>query len=275
MDDHPSTYESRPRRSLTQWLEFEPLYDWLIALRQNTRSSARQIEPFIKKHRIDMSEFKPVAYRSFAEFFDRDFLPGARPFVTAPNEMAAFAEARYFGWEKIDPQQQFPIKGRSLNTQQVLGSEGRATSFIGGPVILARLSPMDYHHVHYPDDGVTIERTKLGRSLWTVQWRALQHQPDILLRNEREIQILDTEHFGRLAFVEVGAMSVGRIVQVHPLDRPHKRGTEKSVFKFGGSAVIVFGEAGKWRPSDDILQHTRENVETLVRLGDVIAHGHS
>lgn len=27
-------------------------------------------------------------------------------------------------------------------------------------------------------------------SLWTVQWHALQHQPDILLPNEREIQIL-------------------------------------------------------------------------------------
>ncbi len=31
LPDHPSTYESRPRRSLTQWLESEPLYDWLLA----------------------------------------------------------------------------------------------------------------------------------------------------------------------------------------------------------------------------------------------------
>jgi len=41
MDDHPSTYESRPRRSLNQWLESEPLYDWLLAAYQNTRRSAR------------------------------------------------------------------------------------------------------------------------------------------------------------------------------------------------------------------------------------------
>ncbi len=271
MDDHPSTYETRPRRSLTQWLESEPLYDWLVALYQNTLRSARQIEPFIKKHQIDMSEFKPVSYRSFAEFFDREFLPGARPFVTAPNTMAAFAEARYFGWTKIEPGQQFPIKGRSLNAEQVLGSAARAAPFIGGPVILGRLSPVDYHHVHYPDDGTTVENAKLGRSLWTVQWHALQHQPDILLRNERQINILESRHFGRLAFVEVGAMSVGRIAQVHPLDRPFRRGEEKSVFKFGGSAVIVFGEAGRWRPCADILQNTQENIETLVRLGDVIA----
>ena len=85
MDDHPSTYESRPRRSLNQWLESEPLYDWLLAAYQNTRRSARQIEPFIREHNIDMREFKPVIYRSFAEFFDREFRPGVRTFVAAPD----------------------------------------------------------------------------------------------------------------------------------------------------------------------------------------------
>ena len=271
MDDHPSTYESRPRWSFTQWLESDPFYDWLVAAYQNTRRSARQIEPFIKKHNIDIGEFKPVMYRSFAEFFDREFKPGVRPFTAEPGEMSAFAEARYFGWDKIDVEQQFPIKGRSLNAEQVLGSKKRAAPFIGGPVLLGRLSPMDYHHVHYPDDGTSLEKAKLGRSLWTVQWHALQHQPNILLRNERQINILSTHNFGRLAFVEVGAMSVGRIVQVHPLDRPYRRGDEKSVFKFGGSAVIVFGEPGKWRPAADILQNTQENIETLVQLGSVVA----
>jgi phosphatidylserine decarboxylase len=271
MEDHPSTYESKPRRSLTQWLESEPLYDWLLAAYQNTQRSARQIEPFIKKHGIDMGEFKPVIYRCFADFFDREFRPGVRPFVEAPNEMAAFAEARYFGWEKVHPEQQFPIKGISLDAKEILGGAERAAPFAGGPVLLCRLSPMDYHHVHYPDDGSTLETKRLGRSLWTVQWRALLHQPDILLRNERQIHILETRNFGKLAFVEVGAMSVGRIVQVHPLSTPFRRGEEKSVFKFGGSATIVFGETGRWRPADDILQHTPNGMETLVRLGDVVA----
>jgi phosphatidylserine decarboxylase len=270
MEDHPSTYESKPRRSLTQWLESEPLYDWLLAAYQNTRRSARQIAPFIKKHDIDMSEFKPVIYASFADFFDREFRPGVRPFVTSPNEMAAFAEARYFGWERVSPDQQLPVKGRSLNPEQILGSATRAGRFIGGPVLLARLSPMDYHHVHYPDDGTTLETDRIGRSLWTVQWHALQNQPDILLRNERQINILDTRNFGRLALVEVGAMSVGRIVQVHPYTTPFQRGEEKSVFKFGGSAIVVFGEAGRWQPADDILHHTQECIETLVRLGEMV-----
>jgi phosphatidylserine decarboxylase len=271
MKDHPSTYESRPRRSLNQWLESEPLYDWLLAAYQNSARSAKQIEPFIREHNIDMSEFKPVIYRCFADFFDREFKAGARNFVSAPQEMAAFAEARYFGWEKLAPDQEFPVKGHSLNAERILGTVTRAAFFVGGPVLLARLSPMDYHHVHYPDDGTTLDTDWIGRSLWTVNWHALLNQPDILFSNERQIHILETKHFGRLGFVEVGAMSVGRIVQVHPTDTEFHRGEEKSVFKFGGSAIVVFGEAGIWRPTDDILEHTVKGIETLVRLGDTIA----
>jgi hypothetical protein len=173
MDDHPATYESRPHRSLGQWLESHPLYDWLLAAYQNTKRSARQIEPFIRKHHID--------------------------------------------------------------------------------------------------DGETAECYRLGHRLWTVNWHALQNEPRILMRNERLVSLLTTRHFGRVAFVEVGALSVGRIAQVHPTDRPFRRGAEKSVFRFGGSAVVVFGEAGAWRPAGDILEHTEQNIETLVRLGEPIA----
>jgi phosphatidylserine decarboxylase len=34
---------------------------------------------------------------------------------------------------------------------------------------------------------------------------------------------------------------------------------------------VVFGEPGRWRPCEDLLRHTKECVETLVRLGDVVA----
>jgi phosphatidylserine decarboxylase len=269
-DDLKATYESRPRRSIHQWLESRPTYDWLVAAYQNTRRSARQIEPFIRTHRIDMTEFKPVVYRSFAEFFDREFRPGVRTFPAKPSEMGAFAEARYFGWARLEAEQEFPIKGCSLSAERILGKAERARPFIGGPVILARLSPMDYHHVHYPDVGTTLEEDRFGHRLWTVNWHALLNQPDILFRNERHINILQTHNFGRLAFVEVGALSVGRIAQVHPLDAPFQRGEEKSVFKFGGSAILVFGEAGMWLPSEDIVQRTKEGVESFARLGESV-----
>jgi phosphatidylserine decarboxylase len=271
MDDHGPTYESEPRRSMTQWLESQPLYDWFVAAYQNTSWSARHIEPFVRKNNIEMDEFEPITYRSFAEFFDRRFRQGVRTFPSVPGEMGAFAEARYFAWDHVESDQTFPIKGHSLSAARILGKPERALPFAGGPVLLARLSPVDYHHVHYPDDGLTLEHGHLGHRLWTVNWHALQSKDDILFRNERRLNILETRNFGRLAFVEIGALSVGRIVQVHPLDKSFRRGEEKSVFRFGGSAIIVFGEAGAWSPCDDLLAHTQEGIETLARLGEAIA----
>ncbi len=185
--------------------------------------------------------------------------------------MGAFAEARYFGWKQVDANQQFPVKGHSLDARQILGSADMARPFSGGPVLLVRLSPVDYHRMHYPDDGQTLDHRRFGARLWTVNWHALQNKQSILFENERHVSLLATRNFGRLAFVEVGALSVGRIAQIHPTELPFRRGEEKSVFRFGGSAIVVFGEAGKWCPTNDILEHTHENIETLVRLGEPVA----
>ena len=110
MGDHQATYESEPQRSVRQWVKSHPLFDWLYAAYENTRWSAREIEPFIRKYHIDMSEFEPIEYRSFAEFFDRRFRPGVRKFPSAAGEMGAFAEARYFAWDKLDPNSSFRSK---------------------------------------------------------------------------------------------------------------------------------------------------------------------
>jgi len=269
--DTRATYETHPRRSLVQWLESHPLFDWLLAAYYDTRVSVRSIEPFIRAHKLDMSEFEPVIYRSYSDFFERRFKIGARSFPRELAAMGAFAEARYFGWDKVEPEQQFPIKGHSLSVRQILDDEAKAQAFLGGPVILARLAPSDYHHAHYFDDGETVDCWWKGGRLWTVNWRALLNMPEILFVNERQINILQTRNFGRVAFVEVGALSVGRILQVQRWDAPFHRGDEKSVFRFGGSAILLFGEPGRWHPAEDILEHTRNGVETHVRLGDQIA----
>jgi phosphatidylserine decarboxylase len=218
-----------------------------------------------------MNEFEPVSYRSYADFFERRFRRGARRFPDEPAAMGAFAEARYLAWDRVDATQEFPVKGQSLDATKLLGNASDAWDITGGPFILARLSPMDYHHVHYFDHGRTVDHRRLGGRLWTVNWHALLNKPEILAENERQVNILETEHFGRIGFVEIGALSVGRIMQVHPLDKPFQRGEEKSVFRFGGSAIAVFGQAGRWRPSADVLENTAKGTETMLRLGEEVA----
>src|SRR5947207_12160039 len=84
MDDSKATYESEPTLSLRQWVRSQPLYDWLDAAYQRTGWSARKIEPFVRKYRINMGDYEQVGYRSFDEFFIRRFRSGARAFPSDP-----------------------------------------------------------------------------------------------------------------------------------------------------------------------------------------------
>ena len=77
-----------------------------------------------------------------------------------------------------------------------------------------------------------------------------------------------------MAYMEVGAMMVGKIVQSHNLSESFNRGDEKGYFLFGGSTVIIMGEAGKWTPSEDMLLCTRKNKELYLRLGSKIGNLH-
>ena len=92
---------------------------------------------------------------------------------------------------------------------------------------------------------------------------------DIFIKNERQISILDSENFGRLAYIEVGATCVGKIVQSHE-EKTFNRGDEKGYFLFGGSTVIVIGQKGLWTPNQDILENTKQGVETYIKLGEEV-----
>lgn len=244
---------------------------WFAHLYGSYKSSGlsrREIAPFIEKFGIRMDEFEDRDYRSFNDFFARSFRSGARAFVAGGADMPAFAEGRYLAFDAICGDETFPVKGMHLSAEELLGSAYEAEPFIGGPMLIARLSPVDYHRFHYPDAGRTIASYRVGGRLHSVNPLALRAKSDVFVTNERHVSILDTESFGRLAFVEVGALFVGRIVQTHSSDAPFERGDEKGYFLFGGSTVIVMGEKGRWRPDADLLEQTAKGRETLVRLGD-------
>lgn len=233
--------------------------------------SRRKIQPFIRKFRIPMEDYEDPGFRSFNDFFIRKFKPGKRPFAAEPDRMPAPAEARYLAWERVAPEQVFPVKGHHLSARAILGREDVARGFEGGPLMIARLCPVDYHRYHYPDDGRVLEHYRVDGKLHSVNPLALKANSEILATNERYVSILETRNFGKLAYVEVGAMCVGKIVQSHPWDRPFARGEEKGYFLFGGSTVIVLGQPGKWRPDSDILEQTARSRETYIRIGDGLA----
>ena len=247
---------------------------------QDLPSSHRKVKPFIEKFNIPIQDYEPGSrpsldssdsYRSFNEFFIRKFKLGKRSFVSEANRMAAFAEARYVGFDSVDEKSVYPVKGQYLKAKDLIGNDQIAKIFEGGPLLIARLCPVDYHRYHYPDNGKVVEHYPISGAFDSVNPLALKEKNQIFIKNERHVSILQTENFGRLAYIEVGAICVGKIVQTHRWNKPFLRGEEKGYFLFGGSTVILMGEKGLWKPSNDIIQNTKNGIETYLHLGQEVA----
>lgn len=238
---------------------------------QDTVWSARKIPGFIEKFQIPMQDYEGDSFHSFNEFFIRKFKPGKRSFPSDPKTMGAFAEARYLAFENADANLEIPVKGLRLTAASMLQNLKEKELFQGGPCLLARLCPVDYHRYHFPDSGIVLSRHMEHGKLHSVNPLALHKKPDLFLSNERQVTLLETKHFGKLAYVEVGALCVGKIVETHPSGKPFERGAEKGYFLFGGSTVILYGERGAWHPSEDLLANTQKGFETLVELGSPVA----
>jgi phosphatidylserine decarboxylase len=247
---------------------------------QDLPSSQRKVRPFIEKFNIPIDDYEPGtrsaldirdSYRSFNEFFIRKFKLGRRSFITDPYRMPAFAEARYVGFDAVDEKSLYPVKGQYLLAKDLIGNDQISKIFQGGPLLIARLCPVDYHRYHYPDSGKILEHFSVPGAYDSVNPFALQYKNQIFIKNERYVSILQTENFGRVAYIEVGAICVGKIVQTHRWNKPFLRGEEKGYFLFGGSTVILLGEKGAWKPSSDISQNTANGIETYLHLGQEVA----
>ncbi|MFT6407722.1 MAG: phosphatidylserine decarboxylase [Arenicella sp.] len=246
--------------------------DWSI--------SSNKVAPFVEKFDIDLSmyksgsisaEKKENSYKSFNEFFIREFEANKRAFVDDQDKMPAFCEARYFGHQAISSDVKIPVKGKLLNSKDLLGGSKWSETFAGGPLLIARLCPVDYHRYHYPLSGETLDSFQIKGQYHSVNPIALSSKPEIFIINERRASILETEKFGKLAYIEVGAAMVGKIIQSHDEATSHNKGDEKGYFLFGGSTVILLGEKGKWSPSEDIQRNTKDGVETYLHLGEEVA----
>jgi phosphatidylserine decarboxylase len=258
-------------RFLVQHFLSRSLISKLYGKYNNSLLSQRKISPFIQKFKIPMDEFEKSNYKNFNDFFTRRFRPGKRPIVREAEKMAAFAEGRYLAFNPLDNNQGLVVKGIVLSAENLLQNKKIADAFRGGPAFIARLCPTDYHRFHFPDQGSVEAQYQVAGALHSVNPFALQKKGDILFTNERHVSIVNTKNFGRLAVIEVGALMVGLIIQTHK-NKSFERGQEKGYFRFGASCIVVLGQTGCWSPDEDLLEQTAQGKETLIRLGEGIAH---
>ena len=267
-------YHPFPLCRLMAFIMSWPLFSRLYGFYQNHHLSQTKIKPFIEKFSINIDEFLPSEggtinepYKNFNEFFTRKFRPKKREFCTAKN-FPAPCEGRYLAFEHIHPTLTFPVKGCYLNYEILLGGHQKWSKiFSDGPLFIARLCPVDYHRFHFPDDGEYLDFYQIKGKLHSVNPVALKTKGDILITNERHVSILELKHFGKIAMIEVGATCVGKIQQLHSINKPFMRGAEKGMFLFGGSTVIAIGEPNGWSFHQQIITHTNNHIETYFKLG--------
>ena len=227
---------------------------------------------FAKKYDVCVDEAeKPIAeYQSLDDFFCRKLKPGSRPLEESTNHLCSPADGRALAY-KIDQQSRFFIKNHHVNVAELLKTQ-LTEELVGGNALVIRLAPKDYHRFHFPCEGIASEFVPVPGPLESVHPIALSAGAKSFL-NKRTVLHIDTECFGRMYFVAVGALTIGTIVNTYSPGKV-KRGDEVGYFRFGGSTIVMLW--GKSGPSidEDIWANTKAGYETLVKYGSSIASFH-
>ena len=247
----------------------------IVAHHYKTRHSAKQIPDFLEKYDIDRSELPkaPEDYQSFNEFFTRTL---ERPYDSDPDVLIAPADSRLMVY-KIEEGTVFSVKGQLYTTVELLSDRGQSPCkkavaqserFNNGWCLVFRLCPIDYHRFCFPDSGTWDEITPIKGHYNTVN--TFFTSSCVHVTNYREKTILHTEHFGDMAFVEVGAMLIGKIVQTAECPGHFTKGQEKGYFEYGASTIVLLLEEGRVRIDEDILEQSAQGIECVVKCGEAI-----
>lgn len=256
------------------------LFVWLIARRaffskyygykMNKTVSSLKIFPFIAEYNIDVDEFakSPFDFKTFNEFFYRALKPGVRPIAPGDGVAVFPADGRHLAFADIQAAAGFYVKGSKFSFAELLGDAAVAEQFAGGAMLISRLCPVDYHRFHFPVAGTPGESRRIEGWLYSVSPVALRRRLRYLIENKREITLIQTERFGTVGMIEVGATNVGSIQQSFVPGRAVQKAEEKGIFAFGGSCVITIFQRGRIEFDADILGQSAVQLETYAKMGD-------
>lgn len=233
-------------------------------------ASHKKVLPFIEQFGIDITELAdtPDSFGTFNQFFYRKLKPKARP-IAPGDDIAVFpADGRHLGFQNVAQMDGVFVKGQTFDIADLLGDPDLASNYREGSMILSRLCPVDYHRFHFPAAGKASAPRLINGPLYSVNPIALRQNIRIFCENKRAICRIESESFGTVLMLEIGATNVGAMEYTYTPNTDFAKGEEKGFFKFGGSSTILLFERDRIRLDDDLLDHSRERRELYVRMGD-------
>lgn len=237
---------------------------------QKRAASAKKIQPFIQAYGIDTTEFAETEFSSFNDFFIRKLKPEKRPIVADTNRLAMPADGRYLVFPKFD---RFFVKGQEFSLEEFLQDPPWGRRYSEGSMVIIRLCPTDYHRFHFPCDCIPSKARMVNGHLYSVNPMALRKNIAILSENKRMVTELETEKFGTVLYVEVGATNVGSIHQTYTPDKTVKKGDEKGYFEFGGSCIVLLFERNRIEFDPDLIANSQNGLETRANFGESLGKG--
>ncbi|MCL2699242.1 MAG: phosphatidylserine decarboxylase, partial [Defluviitaleaceae bacterium] len=141
-------YENPAGRASLLYLTTRKAASRLYGLYCRTAFSARGIPEFIRKYQVDMTGCKK-SYKSYADFFTRE-----KNDVRFPEEAGALGspcEGLVSAYADIDPKNLIAAKGSYFSLAELFGSKKLAKAYKGGTMAQIRLTPANYHRMHFFD----------------------------------------------------------------------------------------------------------------------------
>lgn len=255
-------YQTKIGRVLLKTFIARPWFSKLRGLYQRSVLSKKDILPFIDKYQINIDkEYAKSHYKNFNDFFIRNKILDVN---YKENDLVSPADSKMQIFD-ITPDLTIRVKRSLYSVEDLLQDETMAAQYSGGKCIVFRLSVDDYHRYHFVDNGQIIYNKKIKGELHTV--RPISEKYNVFTRNAREVTIINTEHLGQIAYIEVGALLVGKINNHDKVEC--KKYEEKGYFEFGGSTIILLLNK-KIKFDSDIIEANNLGYEVKVCAGEPI-----
>jgi phosphatidylserine decarboxylase len=244
------------------------LYGWV----HRQRWTRKKIEPFAKMMNVNLEEsLRPIeAFNSFNDFITREIDLSKRPMVPAPEVCISPTDGRMLVYPCVEAHTTFLIKKSQFDLVKLLCDQGLSEQFSGGSLIISRLYLSDYHHFHFPVSGTPHPAISIPGKYYAVSPYARSRVVSFFGENHRNVTLFDSDHFGQMAIVEIGAFTVGSIQQRYQPGEHVIKGDRKGLFELGGSVVVLLFKQGMIQLDEDLCHNTEAGIETYIQLGESI-----
>lgn len=238
----------------------------IVGIFFNSIFSKFMINRYVKKYNIDLDLFEKDKYKSFNDFFTRKLK--TININSTDSDFISTAESKILAY-KINKSLIVNVKNSKYTIDELIKDTELANQYAGGLCIVYRLQPNNYHRYIFTDNGTQKKLKTIKGKLHTVNPISFEHYK-VFSENTREVSLLYTKNFGNIIQIEVGALCVGKISNNNNIT--FNKYDEKGYFEFGGSTIIQLIEPNKINLNKKILNNTKNNIETLVEIGQIIGN---